>query len=232
MFKGLSILGFIPARAGSKGLPGKNIRPLAGKPLIAYTIEAARRSGVFDYLLVSTDGEDIAEIARHAGADVPFMRPSNLATDTARGIDVLHHAMSWLEDRGKKFDCVMILQPTSPLRTAEDIIASLDLLVKRNAEAIVSVCEVEHHPWWSNTLPENLCMKNFFKPGIPVNRQELPEYYRFNGAIYLALWDFIRERENWFGSDTFAYVMPRQRSVDIDEEMDFLLAELILKTST
>jgi len=229
LFKGLSVLGFIPARAGSKGLPGKNIRPLAGKPLIVYTIEAARRSGVFDYLMVSTDGGDIAGIARKAGADVPFMRPAGLATDNARGIDVLHHAMSWLEERGKKYDCVMTLQPTSPLRSAEDIIAALDHLIERDADAIVSVCEVEHHPWWSNTLPEDDCMKDFLRPGIPANRQELPKYYRLNGAIYLAWWDFIRERENWFGSDTFAYVMPRQRSVDIDEEMDLLLAELILK---
>lgn len=229
MYKGLSVFGFIPARAGSKGLPGKNVRPLAGKPLIVHTIEAARRSGVFDYLLVSTDGDEIIQVARQAGADVPFVRPAGLATDTARGIDVLHHAMSWLEERGKKFDCIMTLQPTSPLRTAEDILAALDLLIERNANAVVSVCEVEHHPWWCNTLPEGGCMKDFLRPGIPANRQELPAFYRLNGAIYLARWDFIRERENWFGPGTYAYVMPRERSVDVDGEVDLMMAEFFEK---
>ncbi|MHB1420529.1 MAG: acylneuraminate cytidylyltransferase family protein [Bacillota bacterium] len=231
MFKGLSVLGFIPARAGSKGLPGKNIRLLDRKPLIVYTIEASRQSDVFDYLMVSTDGEDIAGIAQQAGADVPFMRPASLATDTARGIDVLHHSMSLLSEQGKKYDCVMILQPTSPLRNAEDIIAALDLFVERNTDAVVSVCEVENHPWWSSILPEDLCMKDFLGAGIPANRQELPKYYRLNGAIYLARWDFIRERENWFGPGTFAYIMPRQRSLDIDDEVDLLLAEIIAKVN-
>lgn len=231
MYKGLSVLGFIPARAGSKGVPGKNIRPLAGKPLIVYTIEAARKSGVFDCLLVSTDGDEIAQIARQAGADVPFLRPAVLATDTARGIDVLRHAVSWLEERGIRYDCVMILQPTSPLRAPEDITNALDLLIERSADAIVSVCEVDHHPWWCNTLPADGCMKDFLRPGIPSNRQELPRYYRLNGAIYLARWDFIRKGDSWYGPGTYAYVMPRERSVDIDEEIDFLLSGLIMKTT-
>ena len=229
MYKGLSVLGFIPARAGSKGLPGKNIRPLAGKPLIIYTIEAARKSGVFDHLLVSTDGDEIAQIARQAGADVPFMRPAGLATDTARGIDVLHHGMSWLEERGKRYDCVMTLQPTSPLRAAEDITNALDLLIERSADAIVSVCEVDHHPWWCNTLPADGCMKDFLRPDIPANRQELPRYYRLNGVIYLARWDFIRKCDNWYGPGTYAYIMPRERSVDIDGEIDLMMAETIIE---
>ncbi|OAT80388.1 cytidylyltransferase domain-containing protein [Desulfotomaculum copahuensis] len=229
MYRGLSVLGLIPARAGSKGIPGKNIRPLAGKPLIVYSIEAARESGAIDYLLVSTDGEDIAHIARQVGAEVPFMRPAKLASDNARGMDVLYHAMSWLEERGKKYDCVITLQPTSPLRTAEDITKAMDLLIEHNADAIVSVCKVDHHPWWCNTLPEDGCMKDFLKPGIPSNRQELPCFYRINGAIYLARWDYIRNRDNWYGPGTYAYVMPRDRSVDIDDEVDLRLATLLLK---
>lgn len=231
MYRGVSFLGFIPARAGSKGIRSKNIRPLAGKPLVVHTIQAAKESGIFDCLVVSTDGKEIAEIASEAGAEVPFLRPSELATDEARGIDALHHALQWFEERGAKYDCVMCLQPTSPLRSAADIVAAADLLLARGAEAIVSVSPVEHHPWWSNVLPEDGCMKDFLKPGIPANRQELPAYYRLNGAIYLARWDFIRNRDSWLGPCTYAYIMPRERSVDIDEEIDFKIAEVLLAVS-
>ncbi|MEW6573296.1 MAG: acylneuraminate cytidylyltransferase family protein [Bacillota bacterium] len=228
MYRGLSVLGVIPARTGSKGIPGKNVAPLAGKPLLVYTIEAARKSEVFDFFLVSTDGEETARIAREAGAEVPFFRPPELATDTAAGIDVLRHAMKWFQERDKKHDCVMYLQPTSPLRTAEDIRAALDMLIDRKADAVVSVCETEHHPWWSNTLPEDGCMADFLRPDIPAARQELPKYYRLNGAVYLARWDFIISRTTWFGPATYAYIMPRERSVDIDGPVDFILAEALI----
>ncbi|CEP68881.1 Nucleotide-diphospho-sugar transferases [Moorella glycerini] len=229
MYRHKTLLGFIPARKGSKGVPGKNIKPLAGKPLIVYTIETARVSGLFDYLMVSTDGEDIARIVREAGAEVPFVRPAELATDTAKGIDVLHHAMVWLEAKGQKFDWVMYLQPTSPLRSSRDIVAACELMLERDAEAVVAVCEVEHHPWWSNTLPDDLCMADFLRPeAIGPQRQELPTYYRINGAIYLARWDFIRYRDSWYGPRTYAYIMPRERSVDIDNPLDFVLAEALI----
>ncbi|MEW6181626.1 MAG: acylneuraminate cytidylyltransferase family protein [Bacillota bacterium] len=228
MYKGLSVLGFIPARAGSKGLPGKNTKPLAGKPLLLYSVEAGQKSGVFDYLMVSTDGEDIAAVARQGGAEAPFIRPPELATDTAKVVDALHHTMRWLEDQGRRYDCLAVLQPTSPLRGAEDITGALDLFVERGADAVVSVCETEHHPWWSNTLPDDGCMEGFLRSDISVNRQELPKFYRLNGSIYLALWDFIRERRSWFGPRTYAYVMPRHRSVDIDNPLDFFLAEALI----
>lgn len=231
MYRGVSLLGIIPARSGSKGVPGKNLRLLAGKPLIVHTIQAARESGIFDRLVVSTDGKEIARVAKEAGAEIPFLRPPELATDGARGIDVLHYTLRWFEGQGTKFDCVMYLQPTSPLRTAADIVAAVDLLLARDAEAVVSVCEVDHHPWWSNVLPEDGCMRDFIKPDIPANRQELPVYYRLNGAIYLARWDFIRSRDSWFGPRTYAYIMPRERSVDIDCEIDLRLAEIILNVS-
>jgi N-acylneuraminate cytidylyltransferase/CMP-N,N'-diacetyllegionaminic acid synthase len=231
MYRGISFLGFIPARAGSKGVQGKNIRLLAGKPLIVYTIQAAKESGIFDCLMVSTDGEAIARIAREAGAEVPFLRPTELATDETRGIDVLNHVLECFEERGVKFDCVMYLQPTSPLRSVADIVAAANLLLACNADALVSVCQVEHHPWWTNVLPENGCMKDFLKLGIPTNRQELPAYYRLNGAIYLARWEFIRNRDSWLGPRTYAYIMPRERSIDIDEEIDFKIAEVLLAVS-
>jgi N-acylneuraminate cytidylyltransferase/CMP-N,N'-diacetyllegionaminic acid synthase len=230
VYQGKTILGFIPARAGSKGVPGKNIRSLAGKPLIVHTIETARASGIFDYLLVSTDGEEIAKIAREAGAEVPFMRPPELATDTARGIDVLFHAMAWCAENRRLYDWVMVLQPTSPLRAVEDILGACRLMLDRNARAVVSVCEVDHHPWWCNTLPEDLNMENFIRSGVlNLNRQELPVFYRVNGAIYLGEWEFIKKQKSWYGSLTYAYIMPRERSVDIDSEADFALAAIMIK---
>ncbi|MCR4419327.1 MAG: acylneuraminate cytidylyltransferase family protein [Clostridia bacterium] len=228
MYQGRSVLGLIPARAGSKGLPGKNLRRLAGKPLIVHTIEAALGSGVLDYLLVSTDSSEIASVAAAAGAAVPFLRPAHLATDEAKGIAVVHHAMAWCESAGMRFSWVMVLQPTSPLRSPEDIRNACSLMVERQAEAVVSVCEVDHHPWLSNTLPEDGCMDGFLRPEVrSANRQELPKYYRLNGAIYLADWGFIRSREHWYGPRTYAYVMPKERSVDIDDAVDFALAEVL-----
>lgn len=231
IYRGKSVLGFIPARAGSKGVPGKNIKTLAGKPLIAYTIESALTSNIFDYLIVSTDGEDVARVAREAGAEVPFKRPAELATDTAKGMDALQHAMAWCETQGKHFDWIMNLQPTSPLRNSEDIVKACALMIRHRARAVVSVCEVDHHPWWSNTLPDNQCMEHFIRPGIAsVNRQTLPKYYRLNGAIYLAEWDLLRQQKSWYGKYTFAYIMPKERSVDIDTALDFALAEALLNS--
>lgn len=232
IYQGKSILGFIPARAGSKGIPGKNIKLLAEKPLIAYTIESALASNVFDSLIVSTDGEDIARVAQEAGAEAPFMRPAELATDTATGMDALLHAMAWCEEQGRQFDWIMNLQPTSPLRNSDDIINACALMLQRQARAVVSVCEVDHHPWWCNTLPGDYCMDHFIRPEIHnVNRQSLPKYYRLNGAIYLADWDLLRQQESWYGKYTYAYAMPKERSVDIDSPLDFALAEVLLRFS-
>jgi len=228
VYKGLSVLGIVPARAGSKGIPNKNIKLLAGKPLIVYTVEAAQKSGVFDRLLVSTDGQEIARVARLAGADVPFLRPAELASDTAGMMAVICHTVEWLEERGVTYDCVVLLQPTSPLRTAEDIVAALELFVEREADVVVSVCEAEHHPWWCGTLAADGALTGFLLPEVPVVRQGLPRYYRLNGALYLARWEFAKSGNNWFGPRSYAYVMPRQRSVDIDDPVDFILAEALL----
>ena len=123
----------------------------------------------------------------------------------------------------------MNLQPTSPLRSSEDILNACSLMTRRQAKAIVSVCEVDHHPWWSNTLPGDHCMEHFIRPEIlNVNRQSLPKYYRLNGAVYLAEWDFLREQKSWYGKYTYAYIMPKERSVDIDTVLDFAWAELLL----
>ena len=231
MYKGKTILGLIPARGGNKGLPGKNIKPLLGKPLIAWTIEQSLESKYLDRVIVSTEDKEIAEVSKKYGAEVPFMRPRELATDEAKGIDVILHAIDWLNenDKQKQYNLIMLLQPTSPLRATEDIDKAIEFLFLKEAKAIVSVCEVDHHPLWANTLPEDGCMKDFIRKEIMnKNRQELPVFYRLNGAIYLAYCDYIKNQKKFFGEETFAYIMPKNRSVDIDSNLDFKLAGLLM----
>ena len=230
MYREKTIIGLIPARGGSKELPRKNIRPLLGKPLIVWTIKQALASEYLDRVIVSTDNKEIAEISKKYGAEVPFMRPKELATDKAKGIDVVLHVIDWMKRNDNLYDLIMLLQPTSPLRTKEDIDKAIELLFLKKAKAIVSVCEVSHHPYWSNMLPPDGCMADFIKPEIAnKNRQELPTFYRLNGAIYLAYWSYLREQRTFFGQETFAYIMPRDRSIDIDSEIDLKLAEILMK---
>ena len=234
MYKGKTILGLIPARGGSKGLPRKNIKQLLGKLLIAWTIEQALESKYLDRVIVSTEDKEIAEVSKKYGAEVPFIRPKELAMDNAKGIDVVLHAIDWLKknDKQKQYDLLMLLQPTSPLRATEDIDKTIELLFLKEAKAIVSVCEVDHHPLWTNTLPEDGCMKDFIRKEIMnKNRQELPFYYRLNGAIYLAYCKYITEQKSFIGEKTFAYKMVRGRSIDIDDEIDFELAEILIKNN-
>jgi len=160
------------------------------------------------------------------------MRPKELAEDKIKGIDVVLHALNWLKenDKQKQYDLIMLLQPTSPLRKSEDIDKAIELLFLKEAKAIVSVCEVDHHPLWANTLPEDGCMKDFIrKENMNKNRQELTVFYRLNGAIYLAYCNYIKQCRSFIGEKTFAYIMPKVRSVDIDNDIDFELAEILIK---
>lgn len=230
MYEGKKILGLIPARGGSKGLPKKNILPLAGKPLIAWTIEQIKRSKYTDSFIVSTDDEEIASVSRKYGCEVPFIRPHEIATDSAKGIEVVFHALNWFESREQKFDILILLQPTSPLRKIEDIDNSIEMLFEKNAKAIVSVCKTEHHPLWSSILPPDGSMKDFLNQNIKnKNRQELPKYYRLNGAIYLSYCDYLKKSKSFLGEQTFAYIMPQERSIDIDSSLDFKFAEFLLQ---
>lgn len=187
MYKGKKILGIIPARGSSKDLPRKNVLSLLEKPLIAWTIEEARSSDYLDKIIVSTDDKEIAGISEKYGAEIPFKRPKILSSGKAKTIDVILHALKWFEGNGCVYDLVMLLQPASPLRTVFDINEAVKLLINKKAQSIVSVCESEHHLYWSNTLPGDGCMKDFLKKEIiGKNRQELPVFYRLNGAVYLA----------------------------------------------
>ena len=230
MINGKRILAIIPARGGSKGLPGKNIKELCGKPLIVWTIEQAKSCSYIDRTVVSTDNDNIAEVAKKYGAEVPFMRPPELASDTALTIDVIFHAINWLKKHEDfRSEYIMLLQPTSPLRAVVDIEGAIQIL-KENARAVVSVCETSHHPWWSNILPEDGNMKDFLRPQI-INkrRQDLPVFYQLNGAIYLADTAYLRKHNGFLGPNTFAYKMPKNRSVDIDSELNLKLAQVLLE---
>jgi len=224
------VLAIIPARGGSKGVKGKNIKLLNGKPLIAYTIDVTKESKIFDKIIVSTDSVEIAEISKEYGAEIPFMRPNELATDNASTMDVIIYCLNWFNDKNEHFDYIILLQPTTPLRISEDIINAFELFLEKNANAVVSVCETEHSPLWENTLSNDLSMTNFLRFEVKgKRRQDLPKYYRLNGAIYIAKIDYILKYCDWFKEKCFAYIMPKERSVDIDTEMDFKIAELFLE---
>ncbi len=229
MINGKPVLAIIPARGGSKGLPGKNIKELCGKPLIAWTIETAKECESIDRIIVSTDDEKIAEVAKGYGAEVPFIRPPVLATDIAPTVDVIFHAIDWLKIHEGYQPCYfLLLQPTSPLRTVVDLKEAIRILKNKKAKAVVSVCETDHHPWWSGTLPEGGNMKDFLRPEIlDKRRQELPVFYRLNGALYLTEIDYFFGNKGFYGPDTSAYVMPKERSVDIDTDFDFKLANVL-----
>jgi len=222
-------LAIIPARSGSKGLHDKNIKQLNNKPMIAYSIEAAIASGMFDTVIVSTDSERYAEIAQEYGAEVPFLRSAETSSDTASSWDMVEEVLTNYQKMGKTFDTFMLLQPTSPLRSAENIREAYKELVDKNAKTIVSVCEVDHSPLQCNTLPESRSLSSFFSEASKgKRRQDLPTYYRFNGAIYLSYVDFFRVDHDIYRNSSFAYIMDKRNSVDIDDEYDFVIAEAIM----
>ncbi len=227
MYKGMTFLAIIPARSGSKRLPNKNILPLAGKPMLLWTIENAVKSKYLDELVLSTDSDEIINIVKDYNIKV-IKRPLELASDTAKMVDVVKHV---IENKDKKYDFIVLLQPTSPLRKEYHIDEAIERIIKLNADAIISVCEVDYSPLWCNTLPDDLSMENFVSDNIKDKRsQDLPKFYRLNGAIYICKTDkFISENTFFLKKNIYAYIMDRLSSIDIDDEIDFKLAELILK---
>lgn len=221
-------IAIIPARSGSKGLKHKNIKPLNGKPLLAYSIEAALASDLFDEVYVSTDSEEYAAIAKEYGASVPFLRSEEASTDTASSWQVVLEALERYNAIGREFHMVTLLQPTTPLRTEKDIIKAYQLFLEKDANAVVSVCEMEHSPLWCNILPEDLSMENFIRDEVCNQpRQELKTYYRINGGIYMVKTAYLRESVQIYRSRCYAYIMDKQSSIDIDDEYDFSVAEAL-----
>lgn len=227
----MNIMGLITARGGSKGIPGKNIFPVAGKPLIAWTIEEALKSRLLNKLIVSTDDSRIIEISREFGAEVPFMRPSELAGDNSSHLQVVEHAVKWVEEnQDYKVDYVLLLQPTTPLRIAEDIDKAIEIALEKKAEAVLSVSPFDFHPYYARTVSNEGILKDLIKDRNDfLFRQELPTAYVEDGSIYLIRKDVLFEQHSLMPSRIHAYVMPEERVLDIDTPWSMYLAELILK---
>lgn len=225
-------IAIIPARSGSKGLKDKNIKELGGKPLMAYSIEAALKSNQFETVMVSTDSKEYAKVASEYGAEVPFLRSEKTSTDEAGSWDVVLEVLSNYVGLGKTYDTVCLLQPTSPLRKVDDIINSYKMLEEKRADAITSVCEVDHSPWWTMTLPPNGSLKEFRKnKKINVPRQQLDKFYRLNGAVYIRKVEYVNSSINLLDKEEYGYIMLRKNSVDIDSIEDFEYAEYILENT-
>ena len=227
----MAIIAIIPARGGSKSLPRKNIKLLAGKPLIAYTIETALKCKLLDRVIVSTDDTEIAAISKKHGAEVPFIRPRELALDTTPMLPVLQHAVSFIERNEKShIDIVVLLQPTSPFREVSDIKNCIKKLENEKADSVVTVCEVEHNPYFVMMRFQNDNLVPLLKMReLITRRQDAPNVYLLNGAVYVTRRDVLMNENKIFTDNTKAVIMPQERSIDLDRQLDFEFAEFLMK---
>jgi CMP-N,N'-diacetyllegionaminic acid synthase len=225
------VLAIVPARGRSKGVPRKNLRLLSGRPLIAYTIEAALASSYISYLIVSTEDGEIADVSRSLGADVPFIRPLELALDHSAQLDVVLHALKRVEgSTGMTYKIVLLLQPTTPLRTTADIDNAVEKLMVTDADSVVSFHQVEQgHPYYMYTMDDDRPRPLLEIPAHITRRQEFPAVFVRNGAIYATRRDVLIQQGTFYGQNMRAYFMPIERSINIDTEFDFAVAELLLE---
>lgn len=221
------VLAVVPARGGSKGVPGKNLREAGGKPLIAWTLEAARGARHVGRVILSSDDAAIIAVARKLGCDVPFVREARLAGDTTPGIEVALDALA----RCPGYDWVVYLQPTSPLRTSQDIDAAIERCATLGAPACVSVTAASESPYWMYTLGEDARLAPLIPGVTATRRQDLPPVYSLNGAVYVARADWLARERRFVTAETVAYEMPAERSLDIDTESDFVQLQSILGSS-
>lgn len=225
MINGQTILAIIPARGGSKAVPQKNLKLLAGKPLIAWTIEEAQKSQYIDRLILSSEDANIIQAARDLGCEVPFIRPIELARDDTPGIRPVLHAIEALHE---KYSYVLVLQPTSPLRTKADIDDCIRYCIEQKALTCVSVAPVTKHPYWMHTLTDNQRLSPLIRMQKDFEcRQDLPAVYSENGAIYIAQSNYLLKTGSFITDITLAYIMPVERSLDIDDEVDFLFCSFL-----
>ena len=228
---GKKILGVIPARGGSKGIPRKNLYPLDGKPLIAYTIDAALESKLLTTIVVSTDSAEIAAVARRFKCDPPFVRPAELATDTALSVDVMKHALLQLEaSKGLEFDYLVLLQPTTPLRQAADIDGSIRKLISTGCDSVITMVDVgANHPARMYKIREDRLV-SIMDEGVTMRpRQELPPVYIRSGDVYACKRNVLFEKNSMIGDDCRPIVIPRGRAVNIDSIEDLTLAKYYLR---
>ena len=221
----MNLLALIPARGASKRIPRKNIKLLNGKPLIGWTIDVALNTSSIKRVVVSTDDEEIASIAKTIGADVPFMRPNKIAEDSSPGIDTALHAIEQLSE----FDWLILLQPTSPLRTAADIDGIVRFCLERNAPSAVSVNKVHKNPYWMYQRTETEKLQPIISNTMNIlRRQDLTDAYVLNGALYLARINWLKEQRSFVGQVTLGYIMTPESSVDIDTQIDWQWAEFLI----
>ena len=227
----MKILAIIPDRGGSKGVPDKNIKPIGNKPLIAWTVGNALKAKGIDRVIVTTDSPEIAQISKNFGAEVPFLRPQEIARDDTPGIVPIIHATQWLIDHEDYLaDFVVCLQPTSPFRSGEDIDQAIDLAKEKEADSVVSITLLDHNPNWMLYMDGEGRLADFIPGGTSVkSRQEMEPVYELNGAIYLIRTKILLEQKTFFIDNVYGYIMPRERSIDIDTPWDLYLADLIAK---
>ena len=223
----MNIISIIPARGGSKGIPRKNIKLLNGKPLISYSIDASNSCSLIDDTYVSTEDAEISEISKGNNAEV-IERPDELAGDDSSSIDVILHVLDYLENRGELPDLFVLLQPTSPLRTSEDIEASINLFLESDCDSLVSVCELDHRSLLNFSLEDGFLVQNNNEALFNSRRQDIPTHYSLNGAIYITTPEFIRKNKSFYSDKTIPHVMSKEKSIDIDTSFDFKLAEFLL----
>ncbi|MDO8607466.1 MAG: acylneuraminate cytidylyltransferase family protein [Phaeospirillum sp.] len=225
MIGGLSVLALITARGGSKGLPGKNIRPLGGKPLVAWSVEQARAATLVDRVVISSDDPAIIAAAVAAGCDAPFVRPAALADDGATSADVVAHALTALD---RRYDLLALLQPTSPLRSPADIDACIRRVAEDGAPSCVGVTVAAKSPYWMQTMDAAGRLSPLLPPQDAARRQDLPPVYCLNGAVYVVRVEWFLSHRAFVGAGSVGHVMPAERSIDIDTLLDFRLAEAII----
>lgn len=222
-------LGLIPARGGSKNIPLKNIKLLLGKPLIAYTIEEALKSKYLERVIVSTDDTQIAQVAEEYGAEIPFIRPKELATDTSPTLPVIQHALLSLEPQGYRPNFVVLLQPTSPLREVKHIDEAIKKILVTNADSVITLTESEIHPYWLRKLAGDRVTPFIEIDEEPLRRQDLPPIYKLNGAVVVSKREVILSGKSWPQQDVRAIIMEAIDSIDIDTPLDFYIAEKLME---
>lgn len=227
MIDNKKVLAIIPARGGSKGIPRKNVKAISGKPMIQYTIEAAKDCEYIDKVIVSTEDEEIADISMRAGAIVPFSRPEELATDEAKIIDVVMHAVEFYECKAEHFDIIVLLQPTSPLRNAEDVTKALEYFIRKEQKSLVSVSEVSESPIFMRSFNKENELEKIVSEDDDVRGQDMKRYYRINGAIYINKASELNPQTS-FNDNQMGYVLTKEHGIDVDEPQDLVVAEYYL----
>ena len=227
MIDGKTVLAVIPARGGSKGIKGKNMVEVCGRPLLAWTIEQAKASNYVDRVILSSEDEEIIKTAREYDCEVPFIRPIELATDTSPTIDCIHHAM---DNLGKKYDYLVLLQVTSPLRTPQDIDNCISICHVQGVPSCISFTEADSSPYWMYEMLNSSRLVPIIKTkDRPSRRQDAPKCYVKNGAVYVAKWGWLRKSDTFETDEIYPYIMPKERSLDIDSPFDIVILDAMMK---